>query len=159
MCILPLNRYFGGLRGLRGLSGLHKASEDHFDVGFEISKLGYPGIHVHIAYNCHLGGLWGHSGLQTASEVKSDLRFEISDLYYLHIHVHIVYMVCLWQPLRSLQPLNSLWGQNWPQICNQLPQLPMWPKFQGNLISQKMTLPGDDDKHGPLTSQSLSRRS
>ena len=28
-----------------------------FDLRFEISNLDYPGIHVHIASNCHFGGL------------------------------------------------------------------------------------------------------
>ena len=56
-----------------------KQHEVKFDLRIEISILNYPGIHVHVAFNDHLGGL----------SVKFDLRFEISNLNYLGIHVHI----------------------------------------------------------------------
>ena len=32
-----------------------------------------------------------------------------------------------WQPLWPLWPHNSLWGQIWPQIWNEWPQLPTYP--------------------------------
>ena len=56
------------------------ASEVIFNLGFEISNLNYPGIHVHVASNGHLHGLCGHDGLQTASEVTSGLGIELSDI-------------------------------------------------------------------------------
>ena len=43
--------------GLRSLSDLQTASEVKFELGFEISNLDYPGIHMHITSNSHLGGL------------------------------------------------------------------------------------------------------
>ena len=55
------------------------------DLRFDISKLDYPGIHVHIAFN----GLRGHGGLQTTSEVTSDLKIQLSDLDYLCCHVSL----------------------------------------------------------------------
>ena len=58
------------------------ASEIIFNLGFEISNLNYPGIHVHVASNGHLHGLCGHDGLQTASEVTSGLGIELSDINY-----------------------------------------------------------------------------
>ena len=62
------------------------ASEVKFNLGFEISNLNYPGIHVHVAPNSHFGGLGGHGGLQTTSEVTSGLKIKLSDLNYLCCH-------------------------------------------------------------------------
>ena len=73
--------------------------------------------------------------LQIVSEVKSDLWFEISDLNYPDIHVHVTLLIIVFISPRPLRPPNSLGGQIWPQIWNQWPKEPMWPKFQGTFVS------------------------
>ena len=50
-------------------------SEVKADLRIELSDLNYPGIHVHVASNSHVGGLWCHDGLQMTSEVKADLNY------------------------------------------------------------------------------------
>ena len=57
MCILPLTA--------SEAMAASKQPRWSNDLRFDISKLDYPGIHVHIAFN----GLRGHGGLQTTSEV------------------------------------------------------------------------------------------
>ena len=59
------------------------ASGLKFDLGFEISYLNYPGIHVHIASNCYIGGLLGYCSLPKASEVNSDLGIQLCDVNYI----------------------------------------------------------------------------
>ena len=65
------------------------ASNFKFDLRLKIRNLHYPGIHVHVASNSHLGGLLGHDGLQMTSEVTSDLKIELSDLDHLCPHVSL----------------------------------------------------------------------
>ena len=101
---------------------------------------------------------WDHYSLQTASEVKSDLRFQISDPNYLLIHVHIVYMV--WALLAASEATTASKQPQRSKLSLQVKLVtPIYymTKFQGIFVSQKMTLQGDD-KHGPMTSESLSRR-
>ena len=61
----------------------------NFNIILDTSNLNYPGIHVHVAFNSHLGGLLGHDGLQMTSEVTSDLKIELSDLNYPCSHASV----------------------------------------------------------------------
>ena len=61
----------------------------NFNIILDTSNLNYPGIHVHVASNSHLGGLLGHDGLQMTSEVKADLKTELSDLNYECFHASL----------------------------------------------------------------------
>ena len=90
---------------------------------------------MHVTLLIQFLDLRGNCGLQTASEVKSDLEFEISDLNYPCIHVHVTLLIPLFISPRPLRPPNNLGGQIWPQIWNQWPKEPMWPKFQGTFVS------------------------
>ena len=45
MCMVP---YYSQILDLQGKCGLQKASEVKSDLGFEISDLNYPDIHVHV---------------------------------------------------------------------------------------------------------------
>ena len=53
------------------------------DLRFDISKLKYPGIYVHVASDGNLCGLWGHGSLHMTSEVTYDLNIELDGLNYL----------------------------------------------------------------------------
>ena len=78
MCILP--------QMASEAMATSKQPQRSFDLRFEISKLNYPGIHVHIASN----GLLRPWRPLNKPQRSNDLRFEISNLEYPGIHVHIV---------------------------------------------------------------------
>ena len=69
-------------------------SEVKFDLRFELSNFDYPGIHVHVAYNCYFVDLGGHGSLQTASEFTNDLGIELSDINYICCHIFLA-SICL----------------------------------------------------------------
>ena len=69
-------------------------SEVKSDLIFELSNLDYPGIHVHVASNCHFVDLGGHGSVQTASEVTNDLGIELINLNYICCHIFLA-SICL----------------------------------------------------------------
>ena len=73
-------------------------------LGFELSSISYPGIHVQIAFNGQFGGLWGHGSLQMASEIKHDIRLGKNNLDYPGVHV-----LCM-LPISIDSHFVGLWG-------------------------------------------------
>ena len=51
----------------------------------------------------------------------------VTPITYLSMCILLIWSGPFWQPLRSLQPPNSLGGQVWPHISNQWPQLHKLP--------------------------------
>ena len=51
----------------------------------------------------------------------------VTPITYLFMCILLIWYGTFWQPPRSLQPLNSLGGQIWPQIWNKWPQFPTYP--------------------------------
>ena len=70
------------------------------DLRFDISKLKYPGVYVHVASNGHLGGIWGHGSLH-------DIRGHIWPL--LNIMASITFATILLWPL-SVTISRSSWS-------------------------------------------------
>ena len=50
--------------------------------------------------------------------------------------MHVTFLIPVFISPRPLRPPNGLGGQIWPQIWNQWPKEPSWPKFQGTFVSQ-----------------------
>ena len=86
-------------------------------------------IHIHIAYMS--GALLAAFEATTASEQPqrpnptSDMK-SVSPITYLSMCILLTWFGPFLQPLRPLQPPNSLGGQIWPQIWNQWAQLPTY---------------------------------
>ena len=59
-------------------------------------------------------------------KLPPDLK-SVTSITYLSMCILLIWYEHFWQPLRPLQPPNSLGGQIWPHIWNQRPQLPTYP--------------------------------
>ena len=60
------------------------------------------------------------------SDLTSDLK-SVTSITYIYMCILLIWQGAFWWPRRPLRPPNSLWGQIWPQIWNQWPQLPTYP--------------------------------
>ena len=102
------------------------ASEVKSYLGFEISDLNYPHIHVTLLIPVFIFEAITASKWPGRSNLTSDLK-SVTPITYLSMCILLIWYGPLWQPLRPPQPPNSLGGQIWPQIWNQWPQLPTYP--------------------------------
>ena len=104
----------GTFGSLRGHHSLQTASEVKSDPRYEINDLNYQLIHVHIAYR--MWALLAASEATTASKqprrsnLASDLK-SVTPITYSSMPILIIWFGLFWQPLRPLQPPNSLGGQ------------------------------------------------
>ena len=104
-------------------SGAITASKQPLEVNYnlrlEISDPDYLFIHVNIDYMVQ--SLLAASEAPTASKqpqssnMASDLK-SLTPITYLFLCILLIWYGPLWQPLRPLQPPNSLAGQIRPQI-------------------------------------------
>ena len=85
------------------------------------------------------GPFWAASEAITASKEPrrsnqtSDLK-SVTPITYLSMCILFIWYRPSWQPLRPLQPTNSLGGQNWDCRWNWSPQLTIWPSFKVHLL-------------------------
>ena len=103
--------------GLRGHYSLQTASEVKSDLIFEISDPNYLLIHVHIAYMVWIFLAASKATKASKQPRKSNLTSylkSVTPITYLYMCILLILYGPSWQPLRPLQPPNSLGGQIWP---------------------------------------------
>ena len=70
------------------------------------------------------------------SNLTSDFK-SVTPVTYLSMWILFIWYGPSWQPLRPLQPPNSLGGQNWVCRWNWWPQFTIWPSFKVALLVKK----------------------